>query len=84
MGYKGPTYQSSQEKKANFIPKATGVAKRNSKGEEYYECEEEVIDPTTGEVRKVKKIQKYTKDKDGNDVLTEEYIDPTTGKKVIT
>ncbi|KAL4479494.1 hypothetical protein ABPG72_011816 [Tetrahymena utriculariae] len=54
---------------------------KNQKGEEEYEIQEEYIDEFGNKKIRNKKMI-ISKDKDGNEIITEEYIDPKTGKKI--
>ncbi|EGR34049.1 phage head-tail family protein, putative [Ichthyophthirius multifiliis] len=54
---------------------------KNAKGEEEYEVQEEYIDEF-GNKQKITKKMIIQKDKDGNEIITESYIDPKTGKLI--
>lgn len=54
---------------------------RDKNGNEYYEMEEEYIDEFGNKQTRIKRME-FKKDRHGNDITVEEYIDPKTGKKV--
>lgn len=54
---------------------------KNNKGEEEYEVQEEYVDESGNRQLRNKKVR-ILKDKDGNEILMSEYVDPKTGKRV--